>query len=99
MAEVLFVSQNRDYLDWWLMQRFPGRTLEELDNVDWLRLRRAYEVGRIVDIEAKNALVLDGKLDGDALQPHEWQTIRRHNALYEEWESAHGGAVDGEQHE
>lgn len=78
------------------MQRFPGRTLEELDGMDWLRLRRAMEIGRIVDVEAKHALYLDGKLQADAIKPTEWRMIERHNELYEAWESAHGGAVDGE---
>ena len=78
------------------MQRFPGRTLEELDNVDWLRLRRAMEVGRIVDVEAKHSLYLDGKLGADSITSAEWRAIERHNELYDAWESAHDGAVDGE---
>ena len=78
------------------MQRFPGRTLEELDGMDWLRLRRAMEVGRIVDVEAKHALYLDGKLGADSITSAEWRAIERHNELYDAWESAHGGAVDGE---
>jgi hypothetical protein len=86
-AQALFAAQNREYLDWWLLQRFPGRTLEELDNVDWLRLQRALEVGRIVDVEAKNALYLEGKLKADAFKPREWQAIQEHDRLYEAWEA------------
>lgn len=86
-AEAMFLRENREYLDWWLMGKFPGRTLEELDRVDWLRLQRAIEVGRIVDVEQKNALIIDGKLDGDTLTGEEWQAIRRHNRLYEAVES------------
>ena len=69
------------------MQRFPGRTPDELDSIDWLRLQRALEVGRIVDVEAKNALLLEGKLDADKLTAGEWRAIQRHNRLYEEWEA------------
>lgn len=96
MAEAAFAAEYQEYIDWWLMQKFPGRTLEELDNIDWLRLRRAMEVGRIVDVEAKNALLIEGKLKADAIRPAEWRMIERHNELYDAWESAHGGAVDGE---
>ena len=53
LAEALFVAQNEAYIDWWLLQRFPGKTLEELDNVDWLRLQRAMEVDRIVESEQR----------------------------------------------
>ena len=49
----MFVAQNEAYIDWWLLQRFPGKTLEELDNVDWLRLQRAMEVDRIVESEQR----------------------------------------------
>ena len=49
-----------------------------------------------MDVEAKHALYLDGKLQADAIKPTEWRMIERHNELYEAWESAHGGAVDGE---
>ena len=81
---------NRTYIDWYLMQKFPGRTLEELDRIDWLRLQRALEVGRIVELEAKNTLVTEGKLPAESLTAREWAQIQRHNALFDEWESAHG---------
>ena len=72
------------------MQKFPGRTLEELDGIDWLRLQRALEVGRIVELEGKNTLVTEGKLPTDSLTPREWRQIQRHNAIFDEWEAAHG---------
>ena len=81
---------NRTYIDWYLMQKFPGRTLEELDRIDWLRLQRALEVGRIVELEAKNTLVTEGKLPAESLTAREWAQIQRHNALFDEWEAAHG---------
>jgi hypothetical protein len=68
------------------MQRFPGRTLEELEGVDWLRLQRALEVGRIVDVEARRKLNLDGKLAADAIPPHEWRMIAEHDRLMDELE-------------
>jgi len=86
----VYLRNNREYLDWWLMQKFPGRTLEELDQIDWLRLQRALEVGRIVDIETKNTLVTEGKIPAESLTAREWAQLQRHNAIFDEWEAAHG---------
>ena len=82
IAEAVFLCENREYLDWWLMQRFPGRTLEELDGVDWLRLQRAEQVARIVDVEQRHATWLKRK-DHKAsdLSPADWRMIRRHNRM------------------
>ncbi len=73
------------------MQTFPGRTLEELDRIDWLRLQRALEVGRIVELEGKNTLVTEGKLPTESLTSREWAQIQRHNALFDDWTATHGG--------
>lgn len=77
----MFVARNREYLDWWLMQRFPGRTLEELDNLDWLRLQRALEVGRVVDVEEKRRLHLSKRIKEDAVTADEWAMIAAHDRL------------------
>lgn len=71
------MRDNREYLDYWLMQTFPGRTLEELDGIDWPRLMRAQDVGRLVSYEQRRKLWLDGKLQDDQLTPAEWKHIRR----------------------
>ena len=47
------MAGNEAYIDWWLLQQFPGRTLEELDTLDWVRLQRAMEVDRIVESERR----------------------------------------------
>lgn len=86
----MYLRQNREYLDWWLMQKFPGRTPEELDRIDWLRLQRALEVGRMVDLETKNTLVTEGKIPAESLSGREWAQIQRHNRIFDEWEAAHG---------
>jgi hypothetical protein len=83
------LRQNREYLDWWLLQRFPGKTLEELDGVDWLRLQRAEQVGRIVDIEQRlkawhKRKVADKRADD--FTTDEWRTIRQHD----EWAREQG---------
>ena len=91
----MYLHDNREYLDFWLMQKFPGRTLEELDGIDWLRLQRALEVGRIVELEAKNTLVTEGKLPAESLTSREWAQIQRHNAIFDEWEAEHGETREG----
>jgi hypothetical protein len=78
----VFLRDNREYLDYWLLQRFPGRTLEELDGVDWLRLQRAEQVGRIVDIEQRlRAWHKSKDRKPDAFTPAEWRMINRHDKL------------------
>ncbi len=91
----MFLRQNRDYLDWWLMQKFPGRTLEELDGIDWLRLQRAQEVGRIVSLEEKHALFLERKLTADKFTSAEWRQVQQHNVLYEGLEAEREAAKHG----
>jgi len=65
------------------MQQFPGRTLEELDGVDIIRLFRVNEAGRIVDVERRRALMLEGKAE---LSNDEWRMVRRHDRLMAEAE-------------
>jgi hypothetical protein len=91
----VWIAQNREYLDWWLMQKFPGRTLEELDDVDWLRLQRAMEVGRLVDIEQRHGLIAEGKLKPEAFNAREWAQVRRNTALYDALEAERTGSDGG----
>jgi hypothetical protein len=60
MAEGLFLADNEAYVDWWLLQKFPGKTLEELDSIDWPRLQRAMEVDRIVESEQRRLAWYEG---------------------------------------
>lgn len=63
------------------MKRFPGRTLEELDGVDWFRLMRALEVENIHAAEDARALLLQKKLKPDQIPPVQWEMIREHDRL------------------
>lgn len=63
------------------METFPGRTLEELDNMDWGRFLRAREVAAIRSIEQQRELVTTGKLDGGKLPPAIWERIREHDRM------------------
>lgn len=68
------------------MQKFPSRTLEELDGIDWLRLQRACEVDRLVTVEQKRQAQIDGRVKEDDITPDEWRLIRQHDALVEDAE-------------
>lgn len=68
-------------VDGWLMDLFPGRTLEELDGVDYLRLQRALDAKRIAAAEDKRKLYLDGTLKGDQMSPSEWVILRDNDRM------------------
>ncbi|MCB0147505.1 MAG: hypothetical protein KDE01_07615 [Caldilineaceae bacterium] len=56
------------FWDAWLLSRFPGRTLEELEHVDILRLLRARRVQMIEQVEelrkeSRRSLTTQSKLD------------------------------------
>lgn len=74
--------------DAWLLRQFPGRTLEELDGVDVLRLLRATRVQQIDQVEALRKLALDD--DGaKRLERADWVAIRRHDRLMERYGIEH----------
>lgn len=64
-------------LDAWLLERFPGKTLDELDGMDFARYWRAFTVQRIQGIERLRALQLEDKYQPT---PAEWRQILRHDA-------------------
>lgn len=80
-AVVAFVAQNPSLIDHWLLERFPGRTLEELDGVDWLRLQRALEVGTTLNAERKRQQWLDQKITAESITPDEWREITHNDRL------------------
>ena len=59
-------------IDAWLLRRFPGRTLEELDQMDWGRLNRALEAGRIERLEELRSI---GTNDPSKVDPDDWAAI------------------------
>ena len=72
------------YWDAYLLRSFPGRTLEELDGVQWPRLMRAMHVQEIERVEDVLPLFFKGTYQPTAA---EWRLILRHNRL----EREHGG--------
>ena len=66
-----------------LLRKFPGRTLDELDRMDWMRYQRAMEAQRILDIEGKRAAFTSGNLDN--LSTDEWLVVQENDRLLEEY--------------
>ncbi len=77
------MRDNREYIDWWLMQQFPGKTPDELDGIDWMRLMRALDVGRLVSNEQRRKLWMEEKLKENDLTAAEWRHIQRYAYLDE----------------
>ena len=72
----------RSLIDAWLLQRFPGRTLEELDSIDYGRFLRAVTAERMEALELRRKLYLESKLE--ELTPDEWAVITAHDAMVED---------------
>lgn len=68
-------------LDAHLLRMFPGRTLEELDQMDWPRYLRAMEVNRVAAIEDRRRQFLAGDLDPTSLTADDWAAIAEHDRL------------------
>ena len=69
------------YWDAYLLQRFPGKTLEELDGLDWGRLMRAHQVRHIDQVEEVREMYLKGKYKP---KPEEWAAVLRHDRLIQD---------------
>ena len=74
MPQALFDSR--------LMARFPGRTLEELDQMDYGRLMRAFAAGNAEAVEMRRTLYLADKAK---LSDDDWAAVRDHDELVEAW--------------
>lgn len=68
-----------------LLEAFPGRTLEELDAMDFNRWWRAYAgVGRIRGLEERFRLYRAGKLKKENMTG-DWVDLSEHERLLEEY--------------
>ena len=54
---------------------FPGRTLEELDQMDVNRLHRALQARRMESVEAQRRRFLEGKIKPKDIDKETWATI------------------------
>jgi hypothetical protein len=78
----LLVALPPAYWDALLMRTFPGKPLEELDDVDWPRLMRVLQVQEMDRTEEAHDSFLAGKYQPKA---DEWRRILRHNRLEDEY--------------
>lgn len=66
-------------MDAFLLRKFPGRTLEELDAMDWPRFMRAMEADGVMRVEeARDAQIRDKVKP----TPDTWKRIVEHDRLY-----------------
>ncbi len=65
------------------MRQFPGRTLDELDGIDWFRLRRAKQAEIVEEAEKVNQLYKDKRIDADKIPTSVWETIRDNQRILE----------------
>ncbi len=68
-------------LDAWLLRKFPGKMLEELDGMDIARYFRALEAESIELLETRRSLMIAGKLEQSDLSPSDWEQITEHDRL------------------
>jgi hypothetical protein len=68
-------AEPESLLDEILLNLFPGRTLEELDEIDLNRLYRAKSAARMQAVEVRRKRFLAGKLKGSDLDADDWQLI------------------------
>ena len=72
-------------IDAWLLKRFPGRTLEELDSIDWFRFMRALEAEKIERVEEKLELMTSKKLKAKDVSAADHKALIRHDELLAEY--------------
>jgi len=63
--------------------QFPGRTLDELDNMNLPRFLRAMEARNIESLEETVEQVKTGKMKGSELDKETWDRIKEHDAIWE----------------
>ena len=66
-------------VDAWLLKRFPSRTLDELDEMDWPRYLRAMNAEQVEAIEEKRKLFMADRIEAGDLSAEEWEAIREHD--------------------
>ncbi len=87
MSDALFDS--------YMLQNFPGRTLEELDNIDALRFFRAMGARNIETVENLREQQQAGIKKGKDIPSSTYRKILEHDRLYQEFEEA---LINGKQY-
>ena len=81
--------------DSWMLSNFPGRTLEELDNIDILRYLRAMDARAIETTERLNGEISAGKTNAVDVPKERYKKILEHNQMFEEYLNTHRRKKNG----
>lgn len=73
----------QEMIDAWLLREFPGRTLEELDRMDYLRFLRAVDARRMNQVEQKRSAWF--REQEMKLSTRERRAIASHDKLLKEY--------------
>ena len=87
MSDALFDS--------YMLQNFPGRTLEEIDGIDALRFFRAMGARNIETVENLREQQQAGIKKGKDIPASTYKKILEHDRLYKEFEEA---LINGKQY-
>lgn len=66
------------------MRRFPGRTLEELDQMDWARYMRAMEAEKVMVAEEQRSAFLGGSIK--TMSEDTWKTIAENEEILRKYD-------------
>ncbi len=60
---------------------YPSRLPHEFEQMDWFAYMRMREVDRLLAVERKRMLQIEGKLNANDLTPEDWAYIEFHDEL------------------
>lgn len=75
-------------MDAWLLDTFPGRTLEELDGMDWIRFMRAQEARNVMAVESVRLDVIRKRTKPENLLHATLEAIESNEKLMELWQES-----------
>ena len=68
-------------IDAYLLTQFPGKMLEELDGMDWVRYNRALHARSILESEEYAKSYKAGKIKAKDISPQRWERIRNNDTV------------------
>lgn len=71
--------------DSWMLQHFPGRTLEEIDQIDILRFMRAMEARALESTERLAANINSKKVKATDIDKADLERILNNDSLWEDY--------------
>lgn len=67
-----------------MLRRFPGRTLEELDQMDWARYMRAMEAEKVMVAEEQRSAFLGGHIK--TMSESMWNVIAENEEILRKYD-------------